>query len=136
MAREPLTVEVVSAEKVVWTGKATQVIARTVEGDIGILPGHEPLLALLVPSRVEIVTDDGGREALFVDGGFLSVARDRVSILSEEAELGERVSEGDAQKAVDELTVKYNSGEISDEERHELHLYKAQLAAAEAARKK
>ena len=53
MDRAPLEVEVVSADRVVWSGDAINVIARTVEGDIGILPGHEPLLALLVPGACE-----------------------------------------------------------------------------------
>ncbi len=130
MAREPLNVEVVSAEQVVWTGKSTQVIARTVEGDIGILPGHEPVLALLQPSRITIVTAEGTQESLYVDGGFLSVARNRVSILAEEAKMGEQISVEGAQAALDKLMLKYNEGEASDEERHQIHMLKAQLAAA------
>ena len=72
MDRPPLQVEVVSATRVVWSGEAVNVIARTVNGDIGILPGHEPLLALLVPSVVDIVTADGRSEAIVVDGGLSS----------------------------------------------------------------
>ena len=133
MARDPLKVQVVSAEKIVWSGEAVQLIARTVEGDIGILPGHEPLLALLVPSRVEIVTADGRQEALFVDGGFISVAEGRVSVLSTEASMGHEISARDAQAELDGLTLKHQNGEATEEEQHRMHLLKAQLAAAEKA---
>lgn len=133
MDRDPLKVEVVSADRVVWSGEAVQLIARTVEGDIGILPGHEPVLALLVPSRVAIVTAEGTQEALFVDGGFISVAHGRVSVLAHEAYMGEEISSEQAQRKLDELMLKYNEGEASQEERHEIHLLRAQLAAAKQA---
>ena len=51
---EPMQVEVVSADRVVWSGKSSNIIAKTVEGEIGILPGHEPVLGVLVPSAVVI----------------------------------------------------------------------------------
>lgn len=133
MAREPLELEVVSAERVVWSGRAVQVIARTVEGDIGILPGHEPVMALLVPSRVQIITADGRQESLYVDGGFISVARGHVSILSQEASLGHEISAAEAQKELDALTLRSNSGEATDDELHRIRMLKAQLAAAELA---
>ncbi|NLE99317.1 MAG: F0F1 ATP synthase subunit epsilon [Propionibacterium sp.] len=133
MDRKPLELEVVSAERLVWSGEAVQVIARTIEGDIGILPGHEPVLALLVPSRVEIVTADGRQEALYVDGGYISVAEGRVSILAQEAYMGQEISAADAQKELDELMLKYNVGEADQDERHRVRMLRAQLAAAEKA---
>ena len=69
MARDPLRVEVVSADRLVWSADAINVIARTVDGDIGILPGHEPVMAVLAPCAVEIVTADGRSETVAVDGG-------------------------------------------------------------------
>ncbi len=66
------------------------VIARTSEGDIGVLRGHAPLLSLLVDAAVEITTPEGVVHAA-VDGGFISVAADRVSILSEHALLAEEI---------------------------------------------
>lgn len=131
MARPPLKVEVVSATRSVWSGEAVQVIVRTVEGDMGILPGHEPVFALLVPSRVQIVTADGKQESLFIDEGFVSCAEGRVSILAQEARLGHEISAAQAQKELDELMLKYQAGEQSDAERHRIHMLKAQLAAAE-----
>lgn len=77
-----LTVEVVAADRVVWEGEARQVSARTVEGDLGVLPGHEPLLAVLGEGDVT-VHGEGGTRTLHVDGGFLSVDSDQVRIVSE-----------------------------------------------------
>ena len=63
MERQPLKLDVVSADRMVWQGDVVNVIARTSEGDIGILPGHEPLMAALTPCMVEIVSADGRRES-------------------------------------------------------------------------
>ena len=81
-----LHVELVSVEAPVWSGEATMVIARTTEGELGILPGHAPLLGELVdPGEVRIKT--GGEDLAFtVNGGFLSITDAGVSILAESAE--------------------------------------------------
>jgi F-type H+-transporting ATPase subunit epsilon len=84
---DALQVELVAADRTVWSGEATMVIARTVEGDIGILRGHAPVLSLLTDAVVEIDAGDGEVVKAAVDGGFISVAHDRVSILSEHAVL-------------------------------------------------
>jgi F-type H+-transporting ATPase subunit epsilon len=84
---DALQVELVAADRTVWSGEATMVIARTVEGDLGVLRGHAPLLSLLADAVVEIDTGDGEVVIAAVDGGFISVAHDRVSILSEHAVL-------------------------------------------------
>ena len=78
-----LKVELVSPEKRVWSGEATQISARTLDGDLGILPGHTPLLGVLVDGLVSIKDVDGTLSEFNVHGGFLSVAKDRVSILGE-----------------------------------------------------
>ena len=88
---EPFQVEVVAADRRVWEGRAVNVIVRTTEGDIGILPGHEPLLAALVPCAAEIVTAEGGREVIALDGGFISVTPERVSLLAQYASLATEV---------------------------------------------
>ena len=88
---DQLQVELVAADRTVWSGEATMVIARTVEGDIGILRGHTPVLSLLTDAIVEIDTGDGEVVIAAVDGGFISVAHDRVSILSEHAVLAEEI---------------------------------------------
>ena len=88
---DALTVELVAADRMVWSGEATFVIARTVEGDIGVLRGHAPVLSLLTEAIVEITAEDGHTVFAVADGGFLSVANDRVSILSERAQLATEV---------------------------------------------
>ena len=93
---DPLHVEVVSATRVVWSGEATNIIAKTIDGDMGILPGHEPVLAILVPGAIQVYCPDATREIFAVDGGFISVARGRVSILSEYAATATEVSLRDA----------------------------------------
>ena len=81
-----LTVEVVSPEKRVWSGEAKMVSARTLEGDIGVLPGHTPLLGVLVDGQVSIKVVDGTSQEFNIHGGFISVSNNRVSILGESAD--------------------------------------------------
>lgn len=133
MDRVPLELEVVSAERLVWSGKAINVIARTVEGDIGILPGHQPLLALLVPGVVEIVTSDGRSESIAVDGGFISVAHGHVSVLSQMAQLGHEVGLEEANRQASTLEDKALKGQADDDELHHLRILQAQIRAGEMA---
>ena len=77
-----LQVEIVAADRKVWDGEATQVSARSIEGDLGILPGHQPLLCVLAEGEVRVNTGGSWRSAQ-VDGGFLSVDHDRVTIVAE-----------------------------------------------------
>jgi F-type H+-transporting ATPase subunit epsilon len=86
-ASAPLQVSVVSADHEVWSGDATQVIAKTTEGEIGILRGHEPLLAILSEGEVRVTLSDGKRIVARADQGFLSVENDRVTIVARAAEL-------------------------------------------------
>lgn len=88
---DALTVELVAADRMVWSGEATMVKAKTVDGDIGVLRGHTPVLSLLSEAVIEITAEDGHTVFAVADGGFLSVANDRVSILSERVELSTEV---------------------------------------------
>jgi F-type H+-transporting ATPase subunit epsilon len=76
------------------------VIARTVDGDIGVLPNHSPVLALMGGGAVTVRTSEGDVQAA-VHGGFLSVADNRVSILAEAAELADEIDVVRARKALD-----------------------------------
>ncbi len=96
MADTALQVELVSADRVVWSGAATSVIARTVEGDVGILVNHAPMLAVLVEGTVEVRTSEGEHWVAVIDTGFLSVAGNRVSILSEYAQMSNEIDLGSA----------------------------------------
>jgi F-type H+-transporting ATPase subunit epsilon len=79
----PLYVELVAADHKVWEGEAKQVSARTVEGELGILPGHTPLLGILVSGDVRIESMAGQIHVATIDSGFLSVDHDRVTIVAE-----------------------------------------------------
>jgi len=98
---EALQVELVAADRMVWSGEASMVIARTVEGELGILRGHTPVLSLLAPSVVEIRPREGQPVFASVDGGFISVANDRISILSEHTALGEEIDLGAARSELE-----------------------------------
>jgi F-type H+-transporting ATPase subunit epsilon len=100
---DPLQVELVAADRVVWSGEATMVIARTAEGDLGALPGHAPVLSNLLPSVVEITTVDGETVRAAVEDGFLSIANNRVSILSEDAFLADEIDADAARAEVEKL---------------------------------
>ena len=86
MAGKLLNVEVVSPEKRVWSGKAQMISARTLDGDIGILPDHTQLLGVLVDGTVVIQGEDGTKNEFSVRGGFISVAHNQVSLLAETTE--------------------------------------------------
>jgi len=88
-ATSALTVSVVAADKEVWSGQASIVIAKTTEGEIGILPGHEPMLALLAQGEIEVRISplDGPKVSVSADNGFLSVENNNVAIVAALAEL-------------------------------------------------
>ena len=130
---EPMQVEVVSADRVVWSGKSHNIIAKTTDGDIGILSGHSPVLAVLEPSAVVIFAEDGGREVVAVDGGFISVSQGRVSVLSEYARMASEVSVSQAEKELAEAQRMLDSGDGTDEDRQQFQRATAQLRAAEKA---
>jgi F-type H+-transporting ATPase subunit epsilon len=97
-----LKVELVAADRPVWSGPARLVVARTVDGEIGVLPGHESLLAVLADGLVVIrgAGEDPDRVAA-VHGGFISVADDTVALLAETAELAEEIDVDRARAALD-----------------------------------
>ncbi|MEV1130835.1 F0F1 ATP synthase subunit epsilon [Agromyces sp. NPDC049794] len=82
-----LNVSVVSADREVWSGEATMVVARTVEGEIGILPGHEPMLANLAGGEVRVTLPGGEKITANAEDGFLSVHADAVQVVASRAEL-------------------------------------------------
>ena len=106
-------VELVSVERLLWYGDATMLIARTTEGERGVLPGHAPLLGELAPGGVVRIQQEGGEELTFaVHGGFLSVTEDGVSVL---AEIAERADEIDVARAEQALERARSAGEDDDE---------------------
>jgi F-type H+-transporting ATPase subunit epsilon len=98
-----MNVELVAPDRKIWTGEAEMVIARTTEGDIGILPNHEPVLGVLVESPVRIKRGEGDDLVAAVHGGFLSVTRDTVSILAEVVELAAEIDVARARQSLDNV---------------------------------
>jgi F-type H+-transporting ATPase subunit epsilon len=82
----PIPVRVVSVERSLFEGDADFVKCRSLDGDLGILPNHAPLLAVLAPGEVRIDKTGGGSEHIFVGGGFLEVLPERLTILADVAE--------------------------------------------------
>jgi F-type H+-transporting ATPase subunit epsilon len=94
-------VELVSIEAPIWSGEATAVFARTVVGQLGILPGHIPLLGALEPGFLVRIDQEGGESLrVAVHGGFLSVSRAGVSVLAEQAELASDIDVARAREAL------------------------------------
>lgn len=125
-----LQVELVAPDRTVWSGEAEMVIARTTDGDVGILRGHAPLLSLLTDAVVEISIPDGGVMLAVVDGGFISVANDRVSILSDHAALPDEI---DVDAARAELEEARNVIGANDEAERRLRRAEARIRAVEKA---
>lgn len=108
-----LHVELVAVERPIWSGEATQVSARTTEGELGILPGHIPLLGVLAAGAVVRIREESGEELVAaVHGGFLSVTEEGVSILAEVAELSDEIDVSRAQAALERA----RSAEADDED--------------------
>ena len=130
--------ELAVPEGELWAGPATLVIAKTLDGDIGVMIGHSPVLGILAEgSMVRIQTEDGadgqasGDEVVAaVSGGFFSVADDRVSILARQAQLGAEVDTSAARAALDEALQKAEGAPSGSEEPADVRYYRALLRAA------
>lgn len=96
----PLHVELVAPDREVWSGDAEMVIARTTEGEVGILPRHAPMLGELLPGTVRIRRAGEGELVAAVHGGFLSVTEAGVSVLAESVELAEEIDVPRAREAL------------------------------------
>jgi F-type H+-transporting ATPase subunit epsilon len=126
-----LRVALVVPDRELWAGTASIVIAKTIEGDIGVLTGHSPVFGVLAEgSVVEIVPEEGSdqpRVKAAVSGGFLSVADDRVSVLAAGAQLGEEVDADAARQDIEARVAEAGSGV---EDSAEVRYARAQLRAA------
>jgi F-type H+-transporting ATPase subunit epsilon len=100
----PLTVQVVTPEREVEVADDVElVIAKGVEGDVGIMPGHAPLLIALGLGPLTIVRAGDRREVMAVDGGFLQVSRDQVIVLAEYAVLPTEIDTAEIEREISEL---------------------------------
>lgn len=125
-AKAGLQVELVAADRVVWSGRASMVLARTTEGDVGILRDHSPVLSVLVPGVIDITSEDGDHIVAAVDGGFLSVAANRASILAERTTLADDIDVASAQADLEAARA-----EESDDAERRIRHAEALIRAAE-----
>ncbi len=140
-----LQVELVVPEGEVWSGPAQLVIAKTLDGDIGVLTGHTPVLGILVegslvtirpeastvpPEGADGPGDGGGDFIAAVDGGFFAVADNRVSILAHQAQLGRDVDTAAARAALDKALQDAPGSAGTDEEPADVRYPRALLRAA------
>jgi F-type H+-transporting ATPase subunit epsilon len=128
-----LSVEVVQPEGELWSGSAEMVIARTLDGEIGILTNHAPVIGILYEgSLVQIRSENPDQPGVVaaVSGGFLSVASNRVSILAREAVLGGDVDAAETQALLDR-TLQDLAAPPGPEELPDVRYYRALLAAAD-----
>ncbi len=108
-------VEVVSPEKVLFSGEATQVITRTLGGgEIAFLAGHAPFLAALTENHTRITLVDGEVLDIAVHGGFVQVSGTTVSILSDVAELADQIDRARAQQAKERAEARMMNEQDSD----------------------
>lgn len=122
-----MQVDLVAVERAVWSGQAEMVVARTVDGDIGIMSGHAPLLAQLKEGfAARIRQSDGTILGVAVHGGFLSVTSDGVSILAEDAQMADEI---DVRKAWENYERAKAIGTDSAEAEADLRRARAQLLA-------
>jgi F-type H+-transporting ATPase subunit epsilon len=132
----PLQVELVSPERVIWSGEAAMVIARTPDGELAFQPGHVPFLGALQGHELRIWLDANGQQVkrVAVHSGFVQVYSDRVSVLSDMAELSEEIDvpraraardralhtlaqhpdDGDAQGTLDRAEVRLKAAGVQD----------------------
>ena len=122
-----LRVALVVPDRELWAGEARTVIAKTTEGDIGVLTGHSPVFGILAEgSLVEIFTEEGSVKAA-VSGGFLSVTDDQVSILAAQAQLGQDVDTAETRR---ELETALSETAAGPEEPPAVKYARARLRAA------
>ena len=115
-----IDVHLVTPEREVWTGSANEVVARGVEGDVGILTGHAPLLIRLAIGPLQILLGDGGWLRAVVDGGFLHVsteeAETRVDVLASGSQLEDEIDLDRVRGRLEELRGAAGEDEQRDEE--------------------
>jgi F-type H+-transporting ATPase subunit epsilon len=122
-----LEVHVVTPEREVWAGQATQVIAHGVDGDVGILTGHAPLLIQLAIGPLQVQQEDGAWLKAVVDGGFLHVSTEegatRVDVLATNAQLETEIDVETVRRRLEELR---SAGDGADDEQAATEIAKAE----------
>ncbi|MDO4777390.1 MAG: F0F1 ATP synthase subunit epsilon [Cardiobacteriaceae bacterium] len=133
-------VNMVSADRQLFNGEVVSIAATTVTGEIGVLAGHTPLLAMLTPGQVRLTLADGKEEIIYVSGGFLEVQPGQTVILADEAERAESLNEEKIQaaKARAEAAMREGAKNRMDYAKAQVELAQAtaQLAALKRSKKR
>ena len=122
-----IQVDIVSAEKEIFSGEAQMVFAPAIMGEVGIAPGHTPLVTKMCPGEVRVMDLEGNESAFYVSGGLLEVQPTIITVLSDTAERAEYLDEAAIIKAKEEAEKAVN------EKDSKIDYAKAQIALAEAA---
>jgi F-type H+-transporting ATPase subunit epsilon len=125
----PMDVAVVDPEKELWSGEADFVVARSEDGEIGILPGHAPFLGVLKYSRLKVVA--GNDTIVFaIHSGFIEVKDNRVSVLARSAEVASDIDVARARNQAEQARERLRQAEEDEEARLALWRAEARLEAA------
>jgi len=103
---DTMHVSLVAADRMLWSGEATVVNTRTIAGEIGIMANHTPILSVLEPGKVDVRSVDDGHWVAAIDGGFISVAKNQVSILCDRAEMSHESDFEEAKRKLDEAAAR------------------------------
>jgi len=126
-----MEVELVSPERILYSGDATRVIARTIGGgDIAFLPGHAPFIGALDIHTVVIHTESDEDVLVAVHGGFVEVSTNRVTILSDVAELADQIDEGRAKQAKERAEAAVKTDDDDEEAKAALKRAETRLQVA------
>ena len=132
----PVEVHIVTPEREVWTGEAEMIIARGVEGEVGIMGGHAPLLVQLAIGPLKINREDGSSVRAVVDGGFLHVGTHegvtRADVLASQAEMADEVDVVAARARADALTAQLGQQRDTADAEAAIEQVKAELLMAQA----
>jgi F-type H+-transporting ATPase subunit epsilon len=126
-----MQVEVVTPERVIFSGEATMVVTRTFDGEIAFQPNHAPFLGALVENHTRIYVEGDKVENLAVHGGFVEVSNNRVSILSDLAEFASEIDVEQVRRELEEAESKLLRGDDGDAET-EVRRANARIAAVGA----
>lgn len=128
----PLHVEIVSPERVLYSGEGDMVVARAESGDIAFLPGHAPYIGSLGVAAVRVLLPQDGEQAAAVHGGFVNVSDDRVIVLSDVAELPEQIDVERARAAATRAEEALRRDEVDAEAKAALARARVRLQVAGA----
>ncbi|MDO4642439.1 MAG: F0F1 ATP synthase subunit epsilon [Cardiobacteriaceae bacterium] len=132
-------VNMVSADRQLFSGDAAQIIATAEHGELGILAGHAPLLAILKAGQVRITRENGDEDVIYISGGFIEVQHEQTIILADDAERAEALDEErvrEAQRRAEEKMRDKNNNKLElARAQAELAQTMAQLAAIKRSRR-